>query len=412
MGRASAEAGAKEPGGKRPAAPSDPVAAIAASRDAQGFPSDSARQRPLEQALAYYRDLYDAAPVGYLLLDAEGGIEDINRTGAAILGWVPDWLVGKPFARWVMREDRPLFARHLRELQEPGGRLTQELRIKTRSGWPLQVRLDSTRSASEGNGSTLLRTIMVDVSTHRFAERQARLMQSRLAHAARVSAVGAMASCLAHDLSQPLGTITLNCDAALRLVRTTSGDREQLAEALVHASAAAAYAGEITRHLRRFLRKDGDGVLAVALPALISEAIRLVEAEARDHDVSIEVECAQGLPAVLVEPVHIEQVLVNLVSNSIEAMRNAESAVRRVAILAQRRKTAQVQVCVRDTGPGMNGSCAAWAFQPFYTTKDDGMGLGLSVCRSIIEAHGGKLWLGSSAGAGAALHFTLPAVPQ
>jgi PAS domain S-box-containing protein len=133
---------------------------------------DPSRDR---RQLAYYRDLYHNAPVGYLLLDAQGGIEDINRTGAAMLGWPPDWLVGKPFGRWVMRDDRALFARHLHELQEPGGRLTQELRIKTRSGWPLQVRLDSTRSA--GNGSTVYRTVMVDVSTHRFAERQARLHQ-------------------------------------------------------------------------------------------------------------------------------------------------------------------------------------------------------------------------------------------
>ncbi len=271
MGRAGAEAGAGEPDGRRAAAsPSDPVAVT----DPDGASAALARQRPLEQALAYYRDLYDSAPVGYLLLDAQGGIEDINRTGAAMLGWLPDWLVGKPFGRWVVRDDRALFARPLHELQEAGGRLTEELRIKTRSGWPLQVRLDSMRSAGDGNGTAVCRTVMVDVSTHRFAERQARLMQSRLAHAARVSAVGAMASCLAHDLSQPLGTITLNCNAALRLARTATGDRERLAEALAQACEAAAYAGEITRHLRSFLRKDGDKVVAVALPTLIAEAIR------------------------------------------------------------------------------------------------------------------------------------------
>ncbi len=367
-----------------------------------------ARPRELEEALAYYRDLYDRAPVGYLLMDAQGVIADINRTGAAMLDWPRDRLIGGPFGRWVLRDDRELFARHIGELQGCEGRLTQELRIKTRSGWPVPIRLDSARVASGDDASCAYRTAMVDVSAHRFAERQARLQQNRLTHAARLSTIGAMASCLAHDLNQPLGTIVLNCDAALRMIRTRTGDDQILAEALTQASAAATYAGEITRHLRSFLRKEGSRPVAVGLAGLIANALKLIEAEARDHEVRIDLACASALPPVVVEPIQIEQVLVNLISNGIEAMCSANCAIRRITILAEPLQTGRVQVSVGDSGPGMDRKCAARAFEPFYTTKHDGMGLGLSISHAIIEAHGGRLWAEPGADTGALLHFTLP----
>jgi PAS domain S-box-containing protein len=368
------------------------------------------RRRQLEQALCYYRDLYDRAPVGYLLLDAQGVIEDINRTGAAMLDWPRERLIGGPFARWVVREDRDLLCRHLAELRgRCEGRLTQELRIKTRSGWRIHVRLDSARMDGEGAAAGACRCAMVDVSAHRFAERQARLLQSRMTHAARLSTIGALASSLAHDLNQPLGTIRLNCDAALRMVRAGGGDDGSLTEALSQAVGAAAYAGEITRHLKSFLRKDDAQLIAVELPGLIAGAMRLIEAEARDHEVRIEAQCAAALPPVLAEPVHIEQVLINLLSNSIEAMRSAECPVRRITIRAQPLPR-RVLVSVADSGPGMDRQCAARAVQPFYTTKHNGLGMGLSISHAIVEAHGGKLWVEPGIGAGTVLHFTLPAI--
>jgi two-component system, LuxR family, sensor kinase FixL len=134
------------------------------------------------------------------------------------------------------------------------------------------------------------------VFAHRSAERQARLLQSRLNHAARLSTVGAMASCLAHDLNQPLGTIMLNCDAALRMVRTGTGDAGSLAEALSQASAAAAYAGEITHRLRSLLRKESGQPVAIGLSGLITSAKRLIETEARDRDVRIDFEGSDPRP--------------------------------------------------------------------------------------------------------------------
>ena len=373
---------------------------------ARSAPLPEAGDDPERQALAYYRDLYDRAPVGYLVLDPQGVILDINGTGAALLDWPRERLLGGPFGRWVVRDDRDLFERHLRELRERAGRFTQELRIKTRSGWRVHIRLDTTRVAGDGAG--VCRSAMVDVSAHKFAERQARLLQSRLTHAARLTTVGALASSLAHDLNQPLGTIRLNCDVALRMVRSHSSDEPSIVQALSAASAAAAYAGEITRHLRSFLRPDGAQLIAVELPGLIGDALRLIEAEARDHDIRIEVQCAAALPPVLAEPIHVEQVLINLIANGIEAMRSADCAVRRITIRAQPLPR-RVLVSVANSGPGMDRECAVRAFQPFYTTKHNGMGMGLSISNAIVAAHGGKLWVEPGIGAGSVLHFTLPA---
>jgi PAS domain S-box-containing protein len=198
-----------------------------------------------------YAALYEHAPVGYLLLEPDSRIRHINATGASMLGWPADWLIGKPLSRWVTGEERNALAVHLRAAAGASGALTQDLRLKQRSGRRSDVRLYTC-----GRGGSC-RTVILDISETMRAERRARAMQDRLAQLTRLGTIGHLTSTLAHELNQPLGTVVLNCDTAVRVLRAQGNSSPDILKSLEQAGEAAAYASEIVRHLRSLIRGDG-----------------------------------------------------------------------------------------------------------------------------------------------------------
>lgn len=352
-------------------------------------------------------DLFERAPVGYLVLNHAGLIERINHTGAAILGWDAEWLVGKPFARWIATRDRKAFHEHRRRLDNSHAAIGQEIRVKNRQGRFVGLRLESVQDESAAGRC---RMIMIDISGEQRSARRARRLQSQLTHMTRVHTAGEFASSLAHELNQPLGTVVLNCEAAMRMLKSDVIDKDECVDALSQARSAATYASEVIRHLRRFLKKNGELYRDCKLRNMICDVIALIDTDARDNDVELQLDIERNLPAVHADPVQIEQVLVNLTHNSVEAVSEAEaSGIKRVVIRARRAPPEQILVAVEDTGPGLSGKQIDRIFSPFYTTKQGGMGMGLSISRSIIEAHGGELWADRDAASGACFLFTLPA---
>lgn len=358
-----------------------------------------------------YVDLFEHAPVGYVLLDEAGCIETINQAGAAILGWYPSWLLGKPLSRWVANNDKPLFHAHQQRLRTCEDCISQELRVKNRQGRSVSLRLKSMRETTSGNGAVGSRSIMIDISGEERSARRLRHLQSQLTHVARLHTAGELATSLAHELNQPLGTVVLNCEAAMRLLESGAGKQCEFAEALTQATEAASFASEVIRHLRSFLRKNGELHKVCKLSALIRHVSTLIQTDARDHDIELQLDIERNMPSVRVDPVQIEQVLVNLARNSIEAVseRNGGSP-NRVMIKARQASPNQILVSVADTGPGLLAKQIDRVFTPFYTTKSNGMGMGLSISRTIIEAHGGRLWAATGSGSGATMHFTLPTI--
>lgn len=396
------------------AADADQYAAITANaarptrNRSRARPRFNQKVRP-DSVAPNYVDLFENAPVGYMQLNYEGGIQRINQTGAAILGWSPDWLLGKPFSRWVVNNDKQLFQAHHKQLcsQEQGS--SQELRIKNREGRSVTLRLHSTRETDRDTGG--YRSIMVDISGDEQSARRLRRLQSQLTHVARVQTAGELATSLAHELNQPLGTVVLNCEAALRMLTSGQYDEHEVAEVLAQAKESATFASRIIRHLRSYLRKGDEQHQVCALPDLILNIIELIDTDARDNDVDLKLDFDTNLPDVRVNAVQIEQVLVNLVHNSIEAMSNNDNVgVKLVSILVRFEAPGDVCVSVTDTGPGLNAKQLTRVFNPFYTTKSHGMGMGLCISRTIIEAHGGLLWADSKGHAGVTIHFTLPTI--
>ncbi len=246
------------------------------------------------------------------------------------------------------------------------------------------------------------------VSERRRVEARLRDQQNQLAHIARLTATGEMASALAHELNQPL-LAAISYTRAAQGVLGEAGAPARAQDLMNKAVAQAERAGEVIRGLRTFLGKGPPRLEPVSVVGIADDTVALARAAASYAGVRLRVEVEPGLPPILADRIQIQQVLLNLVHNGIEAIAAASPPTREVALRIGREAAGQVLFQVRDSGPGVPDHMVDRLYSPFATTKPAGMGLGLPICRSIIEAHGGRLWLADSSGRGACFHVTVPA---
>jgi two-component system sensor kinase FixL len=232
-------------------------------------------------------------------------------------------------------------------------------------------------------------------------------MQAELLQVSRLSAMGQMGSALAHELNQPLAATMNYVKAAQRTLEPSEDARAVKArELLGKAGEQVARTGNIIRNLRDFIGKREGNRREESLHTIIEEAIALGLVGAADSNVKVKVALDPDMPAVFVDKVQIQQVIINLVRNAIEAMQQVP--VRQLAIRSGPGEGETAQVTIRDSGPGFTEEIASRLFQPFVTNKEKGMGLGLTISQSIINAHGGRLWATPNEGAGVSFHFLLP----
>ncbi len=246
------------------------------------------------------------------------------------------------------------------------------------------------------------------VSERQQIEARLREHEAELAHIARLTVTGEMASALAHELNQPLLASISYARAAQRVLE--SNDTPPRAQDLIDkAVAQAERAGEVIRGLRTFLRKGSPHPVPEPVADIVRETLALVRADASYNRVNLRVDMAEPLPDVLADRIQIQQVLLNLVHNSIEAIAAADCPVREVVVRVRATPSDGVTFVIEDSGPGVPADMIDRLYSPFATTKPAGMGLGLPICRSTVEAHGGRLWLASTSEHGAAFHMFLPA---
>lgn len=372
------------------------------------------RNPELIETLQRYADLFTFAPVGVVVLSEDSRVEDVNRTAAAMLGWPRSWVAGQLFSRWISKGDTRRFLDHLRNACHSDHVLSDQFRIRDRRGRGRDVRFDSVAMISRGRqaGYRVRRCqlSMTDVTEQRWAAFE-RTDLDDLAHVARLNSCGEMAAALAHELSQPLGAITLYCNTAVKALREGDMDTVRLAASLEKISEAATHASATIQGLRAFLSKREPAVEVVQLNEVLRDAARLAAAYAKERGSKIELALAEGLPQVRANRVHLQQVLLNLLQNSIDAMQTLGCEERRVVVTSEQLEPSTLRVTVADSGPGMTPEQRSRAFEPFYTTKKNGMGMGLSISRSIIESYGGRLWA-RRVRRGTSLSFTLPVAEQ
>ena len=253
------------------------------------------------------------------------------------------------------------------------------------------------------------RRLRVEMEERRRAEEQVQSHQAELAHVARLSTVGEMVAELAHELNQPLSAISSYAQACKRLLSPGSPDQtEELLASLNQVGEQADRAAEIIRRLRRFVKKTKPVQVVVDLNALIHDVTELMNIDARRASAEVAFELAQPLPPVVGDRIQLEQVLVNLMRNGFEAMRESQHGPRRLTIRTSSDGRQDITVDVSDNGAGIVPAEIDRVFDRFFTTKTDGMGMGLPISQSIIKNHGGRLWVTPNADRGSTFHFTLP----
>jgi len=245
-----------------------------------------------------------------------------------------------------------------------------------------------------------------DITDRRKVEEESRRAREELAHAVRVSMMGELMASLAHELNQPLAAIRSNAQAALRFLASPVPNFEEVSSALAEIVEDDRWASEVIRRLRMLARRGDIERVLVDLNEILRETLQLVRTEAIERNVSIELDLASGLPPVLGDRVQLQQVALNLLLNAIEAMSEPER--RRVLTVRSAGGGGNVMVSVQDTGRGLGAAEMERIFDAFYTTKPEGLGMGLSISLSIIEAHGGRLWGERNEERGMTFHFSLP----
>jgi signal transduction histidine kinase len=242
----------------------------------------------------------------------------------------------------------------------------------------------------------------------RRAEREAARLRNELAHAGRVSVMGQLASSLAHELAQPLGAMLRNAEAAELYLAAEKPDLAELRAIVADLKADDERAREVIERMRRFLRRHELNRVPVEPVALVEGVLALVRPDAGRRGVAIELNAGRDLPKVTGDPVHLQQVLLNLIVNALDAMDAVPAGERALRVRLRRAEEDALEIAVLDTGPGIPPEARDRLFEPFFTTKEQGLGMGLPICRSLVEAHGGTLRDGSPDGRGAAFVVTLP----
>ncbi len=244
-----------------------------------------------------------------------------------------------------------------------------------------------------------------EIAERKRAEAQSQQLQNELTHVSRVTTTGEMAASLAHELNQPLTAITQYCDLLINATQSDDNNREEITETLGELQGQAFRAGSIIRELRQFIRKGETDAELVCLAELIVQTVRLIDPQARKNNIDIVVDVDELAPKIMINRVQIAQVLVNLLRNSVDAIKSAESKTRVITVKAFQRDEG-AEIVVEDTGPGL--SSVESAFKPFETSKPDGMGIGLSISRTIVEAHHGRLTADPTVRQGARFRISLP----
>jgi C4-dicarboxylate-specific signal transduction histidine kinase len=250
---------------------------------------------------------------------------------------------------------------------------------------------------------------VLDQTDRKRAERAYTQVQMELAHANRIATMGQLTASIAHEINQPIGAAITYANAALNWLRRPSPNLEEVRRALGLIVEAGIRAGDVIDRIRALVKKAPPRKGRVEINEVVLEIIELTRREIAENAISVQLRLAESLPAVQGDRVQLQQVILNLLINAVEAMSESNEGSRELLISTRRSESEGVLVAVRDSGPGLAPESIDRLFESFYTTKPDGLGMGLSICHSIIEAHQGRLWATANVPRGAVFQFTLPA---
>lgn len=354
-----------------------------------------------------FRRLVDSNIIGVAITDSEGRIIEANDALLDIIGYTAQDLVSSRllWTELTPPEWAPASQRAGAQIAETGRCQPFEKEYWRKDGSRVPVMVGV--AALEGEGGAMI-AFVLDLTERKRAEDVLRKTQADLAHVTRVMTMSEIGSSIAHELRQPLSAIMVNAEACLRLLRTDTLNIEEARESARDIVESTNRAGQIIARIRGLMRKGEPEKSALNINELIHDTLSLTRTELWRQRIAVEIELQDSLPDVVGDRVQLQQVLVNLMLNSIDAMSVVDDRPRRLTIRSLAWDHGMIAAEVADTGVGIPPERADQIFEPFNSTKPSGLGMGLSVSRAIIQAHGGRLWATQNGGPGATVHFTLP----
>ncbi|RKT45412.1 PAS domain S-box protein [Thiocapsa rosea] len=376
-------------------------------------------QRALTESEERFRATFEQAAVGICHLDQESSFLRVNRKLCDILGYTQKELLARTCRGLVHPEDRDKLMRYVARIDgdTPYDRVRDrvrddgqslELRFIGKSGQAIWCNLTMAVVRDSSGALRYFIGVIEDISVRKQLEERESRHRHALFRVGRISTMGEMSSAIAHEVAQPLMAISTYAGGALERLDSAPTEVEPLRLALRQISRLAARAGRIIERIRDFSRQHASATRPIDLAAISRAAVGMLEPEIRTNAVKVEIRVGADLPFASADPVEIEQVLINLLMNGIEAMRNTPTAERRLSVTIERADPDRVRVAVADRGVGLDRTDSPRLFDPFFTTKEGGTGLGLSMSRTIIDSYGGRIRAEPNPGGGAVFAFTLP----
>ena len=360
---------------------------------------------------AHVQSILDTVPDAMVVIDIRGVMQSFSAAASRLFGYSSHEVIGNNVSILMPSPYREQHDSYLERYLRTGerriigiGRVVVGER-KDGSTFPMELSVGEMKSGNDRFFTGFIR----DLTERQKTESRLQELQSELIHISRLSAMGEMASTLAHELNQPLSAISNYLKGSRRLIEADTGERSSLVrDALDKAADQALRAGQIIRRLRDFVASGETEHRVENITKLVEEASALAQVGAKDQAVRVRYRFEPSAQLALADKVQIQQVLLNLMRNAMEAMQG--SAKRDLLLSAAPAENDRIQVSVADTGSGLAPEVVSQLFRPFVTTKQQGMGVGLSICRTIVESHGGKIWAEPNPGGGTIFHFTLRGV--
>lgn len=360
------------------------------------------------------QQILNAVSEGIISLDEEGRISMLNPAATAICGWTAGDCLGEQLGTLGLFDVDSFHTPEHSTLPYRSYRMGQSVHsdmelIRRRDKKLLPVAITS-RPRAEGGAVVVFRDISEWVDSEealRLAREELETQRQNIAHMERLSTTGEMATGIAHEVNQPLTAITNYACVARRLLEAENFDRLKLIELLEKLNIQAKRASDVIQRMRSYIKKPVIGGTAIDINSTIRDVIALAEVDSRINDIAIHLDPQPDLPMIFVDAVQVQQVALNLIRNAMEAMTGTDQQQQGVLVTTERIND-MIFVRVIDQGPGVSPDRQGQLFDPFYTTKASGMGIGLSICQSIIKAHGGKIGYESNPDGGSIFHFSLP----
>ena len=367
----------------------------------------------LQQSEELFRTVVAASKDAMVAINRAGRITIFNPAAEELFGRTRGAVVGRSLDCFLPDEYRERHRQSVRDYFTTGARhdvIGRTLELPALRGDGTVVPVELSLSAGQRGNEPFVLAVIRDVTDRKRAEEAARQHHAQLVHVSRVSTIGEMASGLAHEMAQPLSAILYYARGATTRLKSGQWGVGEATTAMRKMAAQAERAGQFVRRLKAFVRKAQPRRVPSDINQVVREALAIAAPEAREQNVTVNLDLADALPEVVVDPIQIEQVILNLLRNGMEAMEQTPAAERALLIRTSTGPDNVVQVIVRDQGCGLPPEIAERVFDPFFSTKDTGTGLGLSISRSIIEAHEGELWGAPAPVRGAEFGFRLSTV--